>query len=297
MFDCQKEKLHNTRRTEVASDPVLHTVRTLRVRGAAEVPPGAWSRTRSTSHSPAHFDICLFRPTSSSATALLSATKSSAIVRGSFPTAIPLSRVLLRRRVAAPRLTAVGRAVYRNARIPSMCVFRDSLDWRYSGGGDVARPRRRCCDRESAAREAMAGAPRIFLFSNSSLLWAARYCWWSMGRPSWSWSRHGHPRRCWSGDILFYEAAAIDWQFRVFRLTIWWRSEEPWCCQSLEITNEVKKKELSVTPWPIIIVKLDRLRLGSCAGSAIITSDQTNYHMLQPWLVLHYLSLSTKRHL
>jgi hypothetical protein len=104
----------------------------------------------------------LFRPTSSAATRLPSSTKSSAIARASFPSLTDDRSVRERRRVAAPRLTAVGRAVNRKSRSGVTCAARDSGEERNSGGGSLARrARARCCETPRAARDAMAGAPRI----------------------------------------------------------------------------------------------------------------------------------------
>lgn len=140
----------------MARDPVLQTVRTLRPSPEPPHPFTCW-----TSHSPPHFDISLFRPTSSSAIFLPSAIKSFAIVPASFPASVEAWIVFVNRRVAAPRLTAVGRAVYRKSKSGSTCAFRAIGEVRKSGGGDALRARSRCAEKDNAAREAMAGAPRI----------------------------------------------------------------------------------------------------------------------------------------
>ena len=62
-----------------------------------------------------------------------------------------------------PRLTAVGRDVLRKSRMVSSSCFRISGLARCRGWGDDARSRVRDCATESAARDAMAGAPRILL--------------------------------------------------------------------------------------------------------------------------------------
>lgn len=143
--------------TDVANEPVLQTVNTLR---PSPEPPSHF--TRSTNQSPPHLAIALLRPTSSAATCLPSSTKSSAIARASFPALKDDWSVRERRRVAAPRLTAVGRAVNKKSRIGGTCAARDSGEERKSGGGSSARrPRVRCCETLRAARDAMAGAPRI----------------------------------------------------------------------------------------------------------------------------------------
>lgn len=92
--------------TDVASEPVLQTVITFR---SAPLPPSPL--TRSTSHSPPHFDICLLRPTSSASISRASVMRSCATSRGFLPASMAAWSVLVSRRVAAPRLTAVGRAV------------------------------------------------------------------------------------------------------------------------------------------------------------------------------------------
>ena len=101
---CSEGLVH----TEVARDPVLHTVMTLR---PSPVPPAFL--TRSTSQSPPHFAMALFLDTSSSSIALPSATRSVAIDRASFPAVMPSLSTLVSLRVAAPRFTAVGRDLYR----------------------------------------------------------------------------------------------------------------------------------------------------------------------------------------
>ena len=95
-------------RTEVASEPVLHTVRTFKSFPSPPLP-----MTRLISQSPPHFDIALFLPTSSFAMAFPSAINSFAVSLTSFPAAIDSLRTFSRRLVAAPRLTAVGLAVKR----------------------------------------------------------------------------------------------------------------------------------------------------------------------------------------
>ena len=96
--------------TDVASEPVLQTVNTFRPSPSPPHPPS----TTPANQSPPHLAIALFRPTSSAATRRPSATNASAIARAS---CVPACRadwsVRARRRVAAPRLTAVGRAVKR----------------------------------------------------------------------------------------------------------------------------------------------------------------------------------------
>lgn len=101
-------------RTDVANEPVLHTVNTL---SSFPLPP--LCLICSMSQSPPHFDISLFRPTSSSAINVPSATRSRAMDRASFPASSDACSVFVKRRVAAPRLTAVGRAVKRNDNIGS----------------------------------------------------------------------------------------------------------------------------------------------------------------------------------
>ena len=135
---------------------MLHTVRTFRL---SPEPP--LFLTISTSHSPPHFDIFLFRPTSSSAICFPSEIRSFAIVSTSFPTSMAASSVHFKRLVAAPRLTAVGRAVYKNSKIGIRCVLRVSGDLRKSGTGDASSAQERWAEKESAAKEAIAGAPRI----------------------------------------------------------------------------------------------------------------------------------------
>jgi hypothetical protein len=142
--------------TDVANEPVLQTVNTFR---PSPEPPLAF--TSWTSQSPPHLAIALLRPTSSAATCLPSRIKSSAIARGSFPASREVWSVRARRRVAAPRLTAVGRAVNKKSRIGDTCALRLSGEERYSGGVWARRDRERCCETLRAAREAMAGAPRI----------------------------------------------------------------------------------------------------------------------------------------
>ena len=141
----------------MANEPVLQTVKTLRPSPEA---PSAF--TNSTNQSPPHLAIALLRPTSSAATCLPSCIRSSAIWRAPFPASKEVWRVRARRRVAAPRLTAVGRAVNRKSRIGETCALRASGDERKSGGGSDRRARSRSWAKASAARDAMAGAPRIW---------------------------------------------------------------------------------------------------------------------------------------
>src|ERR1700722_14190036 len=96
---------HHEIHTDVASDPVLQTVRTL---SSFPVPPPRF--TRSINQFPPNLDIILFRPTSSSATFFPSAMRSCAMVLTLLPWPMDADIACLRRRVAAPRLTAVGRA-------------------------------------------------------------------------------------------------------------------------------------------------------------------------------------------
>lgn len=142
--------------TDVANEPVLQTVNTFR---PSPDPPPPF--TRSTNQSPPHLAIALLRPTSSAAICLPSSTKSSAIARASFPAVKGGWSARERRRVAAPRLTAVGRAVNKKSRIGVTCAARDTGEERKSGGGSARRARVRCCETLRAARDAMAGAPRI----------------------------------------------------------------------------------------------------------------------------------------
>src|SRR5712671_7600726 len=114
--------------TDVANEPVLQTVNTFR---PSPEPP--LSFTSSTSQSPPHFAIALLRPTSSAATCLPSSTKSCAIARASFPASRDDRSAHDRRRVAAPRLTAVGRAVNKKARIVVTWPRRDSGEERNPG--------------------------------------------------------------------------------------------------------------------------------------------------------------------
>jgi hypothetical protein len=118
----------------VANEPVLQTVNTFRP--SPEPPPPF---TCSTNQSPPHLAITLLRPTSSAATNLPSPIKSSAIARTSFPAFRDDWSVRERRRVAAPRLTAVGRAVNKKSRIVETCAARDSGEERNLGGGSARR--------------------------------------------------------------------------------------------------------------------------------------------------------------
>ena len=126
---CRKRR---RAQTEVASEPVLQTVMTLSL---SPLPPRLL--TCSTSQSPPHLDINLFRPTSSASISFASAMRSSAIARGSFPAPLDASSFFASRRVAAPRLTAVGRAVKMCARIASTCTLSASIDPSHSGAGEA----------------------------------------------------------------------------------------------------------------------------------------------------------------
>jgi len=143
--------------TDVANEPVLQTVKTFR---PSPAPPPPF--TCSTNQSPPHLAIALLRPTSSAATCLPSSIKSSAIVRAFLPAFKDDWSVCERWRVAAPRLTAVGRAVNRKSRIGVTWAARDSGEEKNSGDGSARRARVRCCETLRAARDAMAGAPRIY---------------------------------------------------------------------------------------------------------------------------------------
>lgn len=83
------------------------------------------------------------------------------IVPASFPTSIAASSVRVKRLVAAPRLTAVGRAVYKKFKMGITCALRASGDLRKSGAGEACSARERYAEKESEAKEAIAGAPRI----------------------------------------------------------------------------------------------------------------------------------------
>jgi hypothetical protein len=113
-YPCQKElhwsKVQSQRGdlTDVANEPVLQTVNTFR-----PSPDPPLLITSSTNQSPPHLAIALLRPRSSAATCLPSSIKSSAIARACFPSLRDDWSVRARRRVAAPRLTAVGRAMKR----------------------------------------------------------------------------------------------------------------------------------------------------------------------------------------
>lgn len=144
-------------RTDVANDPVLHTVSTF---SALTLPPN-FSFTCSSNHSAPNLDISLFRPTSSSAIFFASATRSCAIQRASRPASIDVWRVVLRRRVAAPRFTAVGLAVKRKDNNGRTCASRAVGEVRKSGNGTRRRAREMYCAKDRAASEAIAGAPRI----------------------------------------------------------------------------------------------------------------------------------------
>lgn len=115
---------------------MLQTVITLR-----SVPLPPWFLTRSTSHSPPHLDISLFLPTSSASIFFASEISSCAMVSTFLPASISVWSLLESRRVAAPRLTAVGRAVYRCARIASICCLKVFVVSNHSGDGEVARER------------------------------------------------------------------------------------------------------------------------------------------------------------
>ena len=145
------------RPTEVANEPVLQTVKTLR-----PSPEAPLDFTKSTNQSPPHLAMALLRPTSSAAICLPSCIRSSAIWRASFPASKDDWRVRSRRRVAAPRLTAVGRAVKRKSSMGETCALRTSGDERKSGEGEDRRARARYWEKASPARDAMAGAPRIW---------------------------------------------------------------------------------------------------------------------------------------
>lgn len=98
----------------VASDPVLHTVNKFN----PSLTPDSF-----TSHSPPSLAISLFLPTSSSATFLPSSISSCAISRGDlfWEDVRDAFNKPVSRRVAAPRLTAVGRAVNRYSRSGITC--------------------------------------------------------------------------------------------------------------------------------------------------------------------------------
>ena len=117
---------------------MLHTVRTFR---SSPEPPLCF--TVSTSHSPPHCDIFLLRPTSSSAICFPSEIRSFVIVSAFFPASTAASSARVKRLVAAPRLTAVGRAVDKNSKMEIRCALRVSGDLRKSGGGDAFRARER----------------------------------------------------------------------------------------------------------------------------------------------------------
>ena len=95
---------------EVAKDPVLHTVKTFN-----PVPSSPLPTVSFTSHSPPHLDISLFLPISSSATSRPSVISNCAISSGDLPSLTPVLSTSVSRRVAAPRLTAVGLAVKRKS--------------------------------------------------------------------------------------------------------------------------------------------------------------------------------------
>ena len=67
------------------------------------------------------------------------------------------------RRVAAPRFTAVGLALYKKSKRGRRCALRVSGEDKKAGVGDAWSARVRCAENDSAAREAIAGAPRIYL--------------------------------------------------------------------------------------------------------------------------------------
>ena len=142
---------------EVASDPVLHTVNKFKKLASSPL-----AFVTSASHSAPCLPISLFRPTSSSATACPSRTSSSAISRALFLSVTLSSRTRLSLRVAAPRLTAVGRAVKRKSSCNCTCAFRDSGEDKKSGAGDVLSARESDDANARAASDAMAGAPRIW---------------------------------------------------------------------------------------------------------------------------------------
>lgn len=135
---------------------MLQTVITFR---SAPLPP--WLLTCSTSHSPPHFDISLFLPTSSASICFASAMSSCAIVWVSLPASISTRSFLDSLRVAAPRFTAVGRAVKRCARSSDTCCFSASVVSSQGGVGEAFSALLRWFATASAAREAIAGAPRI----------------------------------------------------------------------------------------------------------------------------------------
>lgn len=159
-IESDATRMHeNKRRTEVASDPVLQTVSTFNP--SPDSPPALIC---SISHSPPCFAISLLRPTSSSAILWPSATSSRAIILASLPSLVEVSRTFLRRRVAAPRLTAVGLAVYRKSRIGTTCDLSASGEAKDAGESeDWSNSASRCAAKESAASDAIAGAPRIYL--------------------------------------------------------------------------------------------------------------------------------------
>ena len=116
--------------TEVAREPVLQTVRTFKL-----WPDPPFLLVSSISQSPPHFAICLFLVTSSAAISSPSAIKSLVTTLGDFTSSIEVCNVRVSRRVAAPKFTAVGRAVYKKSRISVTCNLRASVDERKCGGG------------------------------------------------------------------------------------------------------------------------------------------------------------------
>lgn len=147
---------HLWRLTEVASDPVLHTVRTFMFLTGFPINSLCWS-----SHSAPHRDIALFRPTSSSEISSPSAISSATMTETSFPMSIPVLSVFWSLRVAALKLTAVGRAVDKKARIGSTCARKATTEVRNSGVGDAAKPSFRFKAKVNPANDAIAGAPLI----------------------------------------------------------------------------------------------------------------------------------------
>lgn len=85
------------------------------------------------------------------------------MARASFPPFTPARRVFDRRLVAAPRLTAVGRAVYRKSKSGLTCAPNATGEARNSGSGVASSAFVRCAAKAKAASDAMAGAPRIYL--------------------------------------------------------------------------------------------------------------------------------------
>ena len=160
----QSTRDNETFLTDVANEPVLQTVNTFRP--SPEPPPPF---TCSTNQSPPHLAIALLCPTSSAAICLPSSITSSAIARASFLAVKDGWSVRERRHVAAPRLTAVGRAVNKKSRIGVMCAARDTGEERKSGDGSAHRARVRCCKTLRAGSDAMAGAPRIYHTRQSGL--------------------------------------------------------------------------------------------------------------------------------